>query len=51
MLSREELERYECQIIIDGFGEEGQEKLKQARVFVAGIYLLGSRWCGNNKDC
>lgn len=42
MLTREELERYERQIIIDGFGEEGQEKLKRAKVFVAGAGGLGS---------
>jgi adenylyltransferase/sulfurtransferase len=42
MLSREELERYERQIIINGFGEEGQEKLKRAKVFVAGAGGLGS---------
>ena len=42
MLTAEELERYERQIIIGGFGEEGQEKLKQARVFIAGAGGLGS---------
>ena len=42
MLTPEELERYERQILIDGFGEKGQEKLKQAKVFVAGAGGLGS---------
>ena len=42
MLTGEELERYDRQIIIHGFGEEGQEKLKRARVFIAGAGGLGS---------
>ena len=42
MLSKEELERYDRQIMLYGFGEEGQEKLKKARVFVAGAGGLGS---------
>jgi len=42
MLTTDELERYERQIIIEGFGEEGQEKLKRAKVFVAGAGGLGS---------
>ncbi|NIN36247.1 MAG: adenylyltransferase, partial [Gammaproteobacteria bacterium] len=42
MLSQEELERYERQIMIYGFGEEGQEKLKQATVFIGGCGGLGS---------
>ena len=42
MLTAEELERYERQIIIGEFGEAGQEKLKQARVFIAGAGGLGS---------
>ncbi len=36
MLTRNELERYDRQIMIEGFGEAGQEKLKRARVFIAG---------------
>jgi len=36
------LERYDRQIMIEGFGEEGQEKLKKARVFIAGAGGLGS---------
>jgi molybdopterin/thiamine biosynthesis adenylyltransferase len=42
MLTREERERYDRQIMIYGFGEEGQEKLKRARVFIAGAGGLGS---------
>jgi molybdopterin/thiamine biosynthesis adenylyltransferase len=42
MLTREELERYNRQISISGFGEEGQKKLKRARVLVAGAGGLGS---------
>jgi molybdopterin/thiamine biosynthesis adenylyltransferase len=41
-LTKEELQRYNRQIIIPEIGEEGQRKLKQARVFVAGIGGLGS---------
>jgi len=42
MLTTDELERYDRQIMIRGFGEEGQEKLKRAKVFVAGGGGLGS---------
>jgi molybdopterin/thiamine biosynthesis adenylyltransferase len=42
MLTKEERLRYERQIMIDGFGEDGQAKLKQARVFIAGAGGLGS---------
>ncbi len=42
MLSQEELERYSRQIMINGFGEEGQAKLKKAKVFIAGAGGLGS---------
>lgn len=38
----DQLERYDRQLIIDGFGEEGQEKLKEASVFIAGAGGLGS---------
>jgi len=34
--------RYDRQIMIRGFGVEGQEKLKQAKVFIAGVGGLGS---------
>jgi adenylyltransferase/sulfurtransferase len=42
MLCKEELERYSRQILINGFGEEGQAKLKRAKVFIAGVGGLGS---------
>ena len=42
MLSQKELERYSRQILINGFGEEGQAKLKRAKVFIAGVGGLGS---------
>ena len=42
MLSSGELTRYDRQIMIPGLGREGQEKLKAARVFVAGAGGLGS---------
>ena len=41
-LSPSELERYDRQIILPGFGVEGQEKLKSARVLIAGVGGLGS---------
>jgi molybdopterin/thiamine biosynthesis adenylyltransferase len=42
MLTKDELLRYDRQIIMKGFGEEGQEKLKKAKVIVAGSGGLGS---------
>ena len=42
MLTPGELERYDRQIKIMGIGEEGQEKLKQAKVIIAGGGGLGS---------
>jgi len=42
VLTPEEVERYGRQIMVEGFGEEGQEKLKRAKVFVAGAGGLGS---------
>jgi molybdopterin/thiamine biosynthesis adenylyltransferase len=42
MLTPEELQRYDRQIMIYGFGEAGQEKLQKARVFLAGAGGLGS---------
>ena len=42
MLTADELERYERQIMLEGFGEEGQERLKRAKVFIAGAGGLGS---------
>lgn len=41
-LTPEERERYDRQIMIDGLGEAGQQKLKRARVFIAGAGGLGS---------
>ena len=41
MLTQDERLRYDRQILLPGFGEEGQEKLKRARVFVAGAGGLG----------
>lgn len=41
MLSKEELKRYQRQLILSRFGEEGQEKLKQAKVLVVGAGGLG----------
>ena len=40
MLTKDELKRYERQISI--FGEDGQRKLKKAKVFIAGAGGLGS---------
>ena len=42
MLTSREKERYSRQILFKAFGEEGQEKLKAARVLVAGVGGLGS---------
>jgi len=42
MLTPNELERYGRQIMMVGFGEAGQEKLKKAKVFIAGAGGLGS---------
>jgi molybdopterin/thiamine biosynthesis adenylyltransferase len=42
MLSKNEREKYARQIMLKGFGVKGQEKLKKARVFIAGIGGLGS---------
>lgn len=42
MLLEEEIQRYARQIVLPEFGEEGQEKLKQAKVLVVGMGGLGS---------
>jgi adenylyltransferase/sulfurtransferase len=41
ILTKYELERYDRQIRISGFGKEGQEKLKDAHILVAGAGGLG----------
>lgn len=41
-LTEYDLKRYNRQIMIKGIGEEGQRKLKNAKVFVAGVGGLGS---------
>ena len=41
MLTKEDIERYSRQIVYDGFGEEGQRKLKLSHVVVAGVGGLG----------
>jgi molybdopterin/thiamine biosynthesis adenylyltransferase len=42
MLSQNERERYDRQIMMTDFGEDGQEKLKRAKIVIAGIGGLGS---------
>jgi molybdopterin-synthase adenylyltransferase len=42
MLTQDELARYDRQIMIPEMGREGQEKLKNAKVFIAGAGGLGS---------
>lgn len=42
MFTKEELVRYERQMIIPEWGEQGQEKLRKAKVVVAGAGGLGS---------
>lgn len=42
MLTPNEIERYDRQIMIGEIGKEGQEKLKRSRVFIAGAGGLGS---------
>ncbi|HSO71292.1 MAG TPA: ThiF family adenylyltransferase, partial [Thermodesulfobacteriota bacterium] len=42
LLTSHELERYDRQIRIAEIGKAGQEKLKKARVFIAGAGGLGS---------
>lgn len=42
MLTTDELERYDRQIMIGEIGEKGQERLKRARVAIAGIGGIGS---------
>jgi molybdopterin-synthase adenylyltransferase len=47
MLSFEELERYDRQLIIPQIGAAGQEKIKQTRVLVAGVGGLGTPVANN----
>ncbi|MFC1869415.1 ThiF family adenylyltransferase [Thermodesulfobacteriota bacterium] len=42
MLTQGELKRYDRQIMIQEIGEKGQEKLKEAKVFIGGAGGLGS---------
>lgn len=42
MLTPDELSRYSRQIMLSEIGEEGQERLKRSRVFIAGAGGLGS---------
>ncbi|MBR1627477.1 MAG: HesA/MoeB/ThiF family protein [Bacteroidales bacterium] len=42
MLSKEELNRYQRQIILPDFGEIGQQKLLNAKILVVGVGGLGS---------
>ena len=42
MLTTEELNRYQRQIVLPDFGPDGQEKLKTAKVLVVGVGGLGS---------
>jgi molybdopterin/thiamine biosynthesis adenylyltransferase len=42
MLSVDERKRYDRQIMIRGVGEEGQEKLRRAKILIAGAGGLGS---------
>ncbi len=42
MLTPDEIERYDRQILIEQIGREGQEKLKRSRVAIAGVGGLGS---------
>lgn len=42
MLTADEKQRYHRQILLSGWGEEGQEKIKRSTVFIAGAGGLGS---------
>ncbi|NQT31180.1 MAG: HesA/MoeB/ThiF family protein [Deltaproteobacteria bacterium] len=42
MLNQDEREKYARQMVLKGFGQKGQEKLKRATVFIAGAGGLGS---------
>ncbi len=42
MLDKKEILRYDRQMMINDFGEDGQEKLKKSRVLITGVGGLGS---------
>ncbi|HOM86727.1 MAG TPA: ThiF family adenylyltransferase [Spirochaetota bacterium] len=42
MLTPEELELYQRQLIIKGWGKESQEKIKKTHIFIAGAGGLAS---------
>jgi molybdopterin/thiamine biosynthesis adenylyltransferase len=42
VLTKDEQEKYARQMMIRGFGQKGQKRLKQAKVFIAGAGGLGS---------
>lgn len=41
-LSKDEITRYDRQMMLPGFGPEGQERLKNSRILIAGVGGLGS---------
>ncbi len=47
VLSENDMKRYHRQMMIDGWGEDAQRKLKNTTVFVAGAGGLGSPTCFN----
>ena len=57
-LDKEELERYNRNILLSGIGEEGQQKLKNAKVLVvggwwawfAGVVLSSGSWSWRDWD-
>ena len=42
MLTQDDIERYQRQMLMPEIGMDGQQKLKQARIFIAGLGGLGS---------
>lgn len=51
ILSFSELEKYESQMLISGWGAEGQRKLKAAKVAVVGIAARAHKFqiCSQNR--
>jgi adenylyltransferase/sulfurtransferase len=45
MLKKEQRERFARQLVLEGMGEDGQERLRSARVLVVGTGGLGSAAC------